>query len=122
MRHCQHGSALGDFLKRSRELRLGFRIKRRSCFIENENRRILEERTRNRETLLLPAREQTARLAHSGIEPLRQTLHELIESRSLKRFPDLSIRLVGEAVGDVLADGCIQEDGVLRHHGDLVSE
>lgn len=71
MRHGQHGSAFGKTLKRFLEFGFRLGIKRRSCLIENENRRILEERTRNCETLLLPAREQTARLTHSGIEPLR---------------------------------------------------
>ena len=66
-----HGSALGESFKRLLNLFFRFGIERRGGFIKEENRRILEQRASDGETLLLSTREQGTFVTDKGVVALR---------------------------------------------------
>ena len=67
---------------------LGFGVQRRRRFVENQDRRILEQRARDRDALPLPARQQHAAIAHHRVQSGRQFARELQHVRRTRGFLD----------------------------------
>src|SRR6476660_9451380 len=65
--NCDHGLAGGKRLQRHLNLFFRFGIERRSGFVEKENRRIFQDRTRNGQSLLLPAGKKHSLVADEGV-------------------------------------------------------
>ena len=62
-----------QFFQRGLHQRLGFGVERRGCFVEQQKRRIAQDRTRDRNALALAAGQRDAALAKRRIEAARQT-------------------------------------------------
>ena len=62
---------------------LAHRVEVRRRLVEDQDRRVLEERAGDRHALALAARELRAALAHDRVEAVRQRRHELAERRAL---------------------------------------
>ena len=60
-------------------LLFGTIVKGRSGFVEEEDRRLLVECTRNADALFLSARQPVAVFAQRGVQPLRQCIGPLLE-------------------------------------------
>src|SRR3982751_4657639 len=73
-------------------------------FIENENLRRYEKRTRDGEALPLAAGQFDTALADDRLVLLRQPLDELVCVRAARRVLDLRVRRAGARVGNVLAN------------------
>src|SRR5439155_21173959 len=69
---CDHErrAALHQRVDRSLHLALGFGVKRRRCFIEDQNWRVLQYRAGDCDALALPARQADAVLADARVEAL----------------------------------------------------
>ena len=101
-------------------LRLG--IKGRCRFIENDDRRILEEDASDGDTLLLPARKLHAALADLRLIAIRKLSDEIICCCQTCSLFDFLFGRVLTAIRDILCDGIPEEENILLHDTDLSSE
>ncbi len=104
--------------------RLDLGIERRGRFVQDQDRRILEDHPSNRDALALPAGELDAALAHMRVEaapslPIFERLDEFQGMGAHRRRAHLLFVRLRPAVADVVADRAVQERGVLSHHGDV---
>ena len=99
------------------QLRLG--VERRRRLVEHENRRVLEQRARNRQPLPLAAGEPLSPLADHRVVAVGQRRHEVVRVRRTRRGLDRLRRRVRRPVGDVGGDRVVEEHGLLRHDADL---
>ncbi|MNJ78216.1 hypothetical protein D3C77_759030 [compost metagenome] len=67
---------------------LGLGVQRRGGLIENQQRRVLQQRARDGQALPLTTREQHAVLSHFGVEALRQPVDELPSTGRFSRLLD----------------------------------
>ena len=114
VRDDDRGSAAQDLVERllDRELRLGVEVRRR--LVEDHDRGILEQQTRDRESLLLAARHAVAALADDGVEAVGQRLDEVPDARRAQHAFDVGVGRVGLGEEQVGADGLVEEVRVLR--------
>src|SRR3546814_5573566 len=61
---------------------------RRGRFVEQQDRRITQQRARDRDPLALPARQPRPAFTEEGIEPLRQCAQEIGGIGGFRRVPD----------------------------------
>src|SRR5439155_11565979 len=101
---------------------LGLRIQFGGGFVQNENGRILQNRARNGDALPLAAAQARAAFANHGVIALRQLDDEIVRQRGLRGGNDFFLGNIGQAVADVVANGVVKQDVLLRHHGDLPAQ
>ena len=77
-----------------------------------------EDRAGDRDALLLAAGELQPALADLGLVAVRRHADEVVDLRQPRRLLDLGVARVPAAVADVVADGVVEQHGVLRHHAD----
>ena len=70
------------------------------------------------DALLLAAGEFQPALADLGLVALGRQADEAVDLRQPRRLLDLGIGRLPAAVADVVADGVVEQHGVLRHHAD----
>src|SRR5690606_23482007 len=83
--------------------------------VEQQDRRILEQRAGDRDALALAAREARAALAEERVVTLGQRANELVGRSGAGRGLDLGVGRVRTPVADVLARARAEQHGVLRH-------
>ena len=85
-------------------LDLVFGVERCGSLVQQDGLCVLEDRTGDRQPLLLPARKRTAAFSHHRVVPFGQPHDEVVAACLLCRGDDLLVRGVGlaEADGDVL--------------------
>ena len=93
-------------------------VERARRLVEQQNRRILENRACDRDALPLSARQPHAALAEERVVALRQRAQELVRFGGTRRGFDLGVAGIGPAVADVLARRRAEQHGVLRHEAD----
>src|SRR5271170_3794494 len=91
---------------------LDFRIKRGSGFVEDQDRRILEDHAGERYALALAARQFDAALADMRVEaappvPVFQGLDEVERLRLRRGAPDFPLARLRPAIVDVFADRAV---------------
>ena len=118
VRDHERGAVLRDPLQRVLDFMLGVAVERRGRLVQHQDRRPLQHRARDRHALLLAAGQLQAALADLGLIALRRRLDEAVDLRQLRRLLHLGIAGVPAAVADVVADGVVEQHGVLRHHAD----
>jgi hypothetical protein len=87
-------------------------------FVEQQQRRILEDRTGNGDALALATGEANAALADEGGVAFGQTPNEFIDEGRACGRADLLGRGAGLAVADVVGDAAREDHRLLRHHRD----
>ena len=108
--------------QRGVDLRLHRWIHRRGGVVEDEDAGVGEQRPGQRDPLALPAGEGEAPLPHHGAVPVGQRFDESVGLRRPGRGPDLLVGGVGDAVGDVVADGGGEQEGVLEDDADAAAQ
>src|SRR3546814_2113167 len=108
-----------DLVERRLDRRLGAAVERARRFVEDQDRRVFQQRSRDRDTLLLAARQLEPALADLGLLPLRQQRDETVDRRALGRRRNLLRARIGTAIGDVVADRIVEQHRVLRNDPDL---
>ena len=81
---------------------LALAVETRSRFIENENRRIREDRARDTEPLALPARELDATFTDDRVVLLLERIDEGIDMRDAAHLDHFVDGCIGSAVANVL--------------------
>src|SRR5690625_311612 len=118
----ERGTPPGQFGQRQLDLPFGLRIEGRCRLVKDENGRVLQEDTGNRQALLLAAREPHTSFTDDGIESQRQALQQVVKLRLAGRIQDLGLRCIQSPVGDVLPDGPGEEEDVLLDDADLTPQ
>ena len=118
----QRGAAFHQPIERLLDERLALGVHRGERLVEHEDRRIAQERARDRDTLALAAREADPPLADDGGVALGQPRDELVGVGGARGGLELGRRRVGLAHPQVLLDGAVEEVGVLAHHGDAPAQ
>ncbi len=98
------------------------RVHARRRFIQNQNWRILQQRSRNRKPLLFAHTQLYSALPHHAAQSVRQPIDEgtrVCHRRCLQQFFIRRIRLPDL---QVLADGAVKQKAFLRHHPDLLPQ
>src|SRR3954470_10040922 len=114
----QGGAVLRHSFERVLDLRFGVTVERRGRLVEQQDRRRLEDRAGDGDALLLAPRELKATLADLGVVALGRKPYEIVDLGEPRRLLDLRVARLPAAVTDVVADGIVEQDGVLRDHAD----
>jgi hypothetical protein len=72
MRDRDHGAAAHQPAERFADRFLGFAVERGGGLVQQQDRRVLQERARDRDALALAARQLDAAVADHGAKPFRQ--------------------------------------------------
>src|ERR1700722_18283330 len=96
------GPSLHEARKRVSDPLPGFALESRGRFVEQKNRRILQEGSCDRDALTLTAGQLSAPVSDDRVEAGRQVFNELSASGSERRFPDLIVGRFGTAVAEVI--------------------
>ena len=92
------------------------------CFIEDKDRRVLQEHSRNREPLLLAAGEFDAALSNIGIVTIRKFHDEVMCISKLGCFDYLFPGCTGSAIADILDYRTGEKLYILLHDSDVIPE
>ena len=101
---------------------LGDGVERGGRLVEDEDPRILEQHARDGDPLLLTARQLVAALADERVIPLGQFEDAVVHRRGACRHLELRIGGLGLGVVQVVADGRVEQVGLLGHHADHLAE
>ena len=93
-------------------------IERAGRLVQQQDRRVLQERPGNRHALFLPARKLQSAFAHFGIEALRQHLDERQDRCTRRCRAHFFLARAFAAISDVVADGVVEQHAVLRDDAD----
>ena len=94
-------------------------VDRARRFVEDEDRRVGEERPGDGEELLLPRAHRATFIVDDGVVAVRQGVHEAVDVRGSGGSEDLVLGGRRVAVGDVLPDRAAEQPRVLQHHADV---
>ena len=98
---------------------LALRVERRRRLVENEDRRVLEQRACHADPLLFADTQAHAAFAHFGVTALRQVGDELIAVGGPAGGHDLRFAGARLPVEQVLAYGSVEEKRLLRDDSNL---
>src|SRR4051812_10654386 len=85
-------------------------VERRRWFIEDQDRRVLQEGARDAQPLLLSARESTAGFGQFGVITLWKTADEVVRMCAARRILDLGGGRIKPPVSQILPDAARQHD------------
>ena len=91
-------------------------------FVQNEDGRVLQEDPRDRNALLLTARELDAPLTHIGIEAVLQGADKALCARQTGRLDNFLPGRAGFAVGDVIRHRTAEQVDVLLDDADVLPQ
>ena len=112
---------LGEPLERLLHRALGLRVERRGRLVEDEDRRVAQDRPRDRDALLLAAREAVAALADDRVVALGQRGDQLVDLRRARGLLDLLVGRLRAREAEVVAHGRVEEVRLLRDDADRVA-
>ena len=113
VRHDEHRPPAHEAAERVLDHRLVLGIDRGERLVQQQDRRIAQQRAGNGDALALPAREADAALADHRVVALRQPRNEGVRVGRPGRGLDLGVARVRLAEADVLRRGAVEEVGVL---------
>ena len=116
------GSALAELVQCLLDHDLGGVVKRTGRLVQNEDRRVLEEHTRDAKTLFLTARQTHAALADDSIVALLHRHDVIMDVGALGGFDDLVLGSVESAIEDVVTDAGVKEVDVLLYDADIAAK
>ena len=91
-------------------------------FVEDEDGRVFEDGAGDAETLALSATEVESTVADGGVVALLHEGDEFVGVSHLCGMADGIDAVVGATEGDVVGDGVVEEDAVLRHEAYMGTE
>ena len=101
---------------------LGHGIERRRRLVEDEHRRVHEQRARQRDPLALAGRQRRSALAHQRRVAVGQARHELVDAGRPRRRAHLVVRRLGPRVADVVGDRGVKHERFLIDEDDVTAE
>ena len=122
LRDHEGRAALHQLVQRLQNEVLGLRVHTRSRVVKDQDTRVEQQRPRDRDTLLLAARERYATLADPFVVAGGQTHDEVVDARRLRGSLDFFLGGVGASVGDVVANRADEQEHVLLHDADRLAQ
>ena len=101
---------------------LGAGVHRAGRLVQDQQRRLGQERPRDGDELLLAGADVAALLVDDGVVAVGEAAHEPVHEGGPGGGEDLLLGGVRPAVGDVVPDGAAEEPGVLEHHADPAAQ
>ena len=108
MSNCDYGSSGSELFKRLLNLLFRFGVERRRRLIEKQDRRVFQDGPRNREPLLLTAREKTAFVANDRIVTLWLRHDEIVSESGVRRFINFFRRGVESSELNIFENGVVK--------------
>src|SRR5688572_17275411 len=118
----KHGYLRPELVHRSCEVFRSRCIQPARRLIENENRGALEQRARNGNALLLPARQTDAMLTYESLITVRQALYGVVDVRKPARLNHLFEACMRIAENKVVVDRAAEKRRFLGHHAEMLSQ
>src|SRR5579883_1628200 len=118
----ERGAVRGNLVEARLDLALGLSVECRGRLVENEDARSLEDDPRDGDALLFAARELQAAFADHAAIAVGKRGDEGMDARMACRLLDLGVGGARTAIGDVVAHGVVEQDGVLRHDANGAAE
>ena len=112
----------GESVERLLDEPLGLRVERARRLVEDEDRRVAQDRPRDRHPLLLAAREAVAALADDGVVAVGQRRDHVVDARSGGRGFELLVGRVRLREAQVLAHRRVEEVRLLRDDADEIRQ
>ena len=103
-------------------LHLGTGIDAAGRLIQNQDLRIRQERARNRQQLLLTLRDVGRLLIENGVIALRQRPDKVVGVGRFGRLDNLLFRGILASIGDIVANGSVEEPRILQHHAEHAAQ
>ena len=122
VRDHERGAVLAQMRHRILHQPLGFRIERGGRLVEQDDRRVLDQRARDRDALALAAGKLGAALADQGVVAFGKAGDEFVGVGGLGGGDDLLLGRAGLADRDVVADRAVEQEHVLADIGDLPAQ
>ena len=119
VRDHKRGAALAQMLDGDLHQPLRFGIECGGGFIQQDDRRVLDQRTRNSNTLALAARELRAMFAHGRIVAARKTHDEVMRIGGFCGGDDFILGRAGLSERDIVADAGAEQIDILPDIGGL---
>ena len=110
-------AALHQCLQRLLHVVFALGIQRTRRLVQQQDLRVFEDRPRNRDALLLPARQARALLTQVARVAIRQFLDKRVRMGGFGRGDYFVVGGIGPAVTDVVPDIRGEQRRLLRHHG-----
>ena len=101
---------------------LALAVERAGGLVEQQQRRVLQDRPCDRDALALPAGEAHAALAQEAGIAFGQVANEAVRVRGARRRHDLVVARLRAAVADVLQRAGREDHAVLRHQADTLAQ
>ena len=118
MGHDQRRAVLHERAQGGVDLLLDVDVDGAGGVVEDQDRRVDQQGPRDGDALALPARERVAPLADHGVVAVGERADELVGVGGDGGGVDLLVGGVGPAVGDVVADGDREEEGLVLDDAD----
>lgn len=119
VRDHQHGAAPAQSGQGVLHQRLILGIDAGRGFVQQQDRRVLEQRPGNRQALALSARQPRAALTDAGLIAVRQRHDERVRAGRPRGAFQLRGAGVGPRQAQVVGNGAVEQEHVLEHHADL---
>ena len=97
-------------------------VQRRRRLVEDQHGGVGQERPGERHQLALAGRQPTAALGDIGVVAVGQRLDERVRTDGRGRGADLVVGGVGSAEPDVVGDGAVEHEVLLRHHHHMAAQ
>ena len=104
------------------DLLLADRIEMRGRFVEDQDRRVLQEGARDRNSLALTARQLHAAFADAGREALGEPVDKLAERRAVDRTPHVRLGYLAPGQPDIRRERVVEQIRVLRNERDVAAQ
>ena len=116
------GAALHHLVEGGGHLGLGRGIERARRLVEDQDRRVLQQRPGDRQPLPLAAREHAPALADDRVQPVAVPLDEFERLGALQAASDLLVGGVWIADAQILGDRAVEQQRLLKDHPDIAPE
>ena len=113
VRDRDRGAPARELIQRLLDSALGLGVQRRGRLVEDQHRRVAKDRARDRDALLLAAREAVSALADRRVVALRQRGDQLVYLGRLRGLFDLLVARLRAGEAQVLADRGVEQVGLL---------
>mmetsp|Transcript_24158 Transcript_24158/g.71881 ORF Transcript_24158/g.71881 Transcript_24158/m.71881 type:complete len:353 (+) Transcript_24158:643-1701(+) len=121
VRHRQHRAAAREQGERVMHRALRLRVEARRRLVEQQHARVPHQRARDRDALLLPARQLPAAQAHlCAVARAEVARDEAVGIRGASRFFNLALINALFAVTNILCDRALEEHRLLPNHPNLL--
>ena len=117
------GAPAHHLRERGLHFALGYGVQRRGGLVQDQDRRVLQQRSCDGHPLPLAAGEQHAVVADAGVQALRQGSRELLRVGPRQGGRDRVRRGAGQcAIGDVVGQRVVEQRHFLRDKRDLAAQ